>query len=107
MAVPRVYSKGVFIGYKRGLRNQHENTSLIRIEGVRTRDDTPYYLGKRVVFIYRGVKKDKNGSRVRSISGKITRAHGNSGVVRAKFQTNLPARAMGAAVRVMLYPSNI
>ncbi|KAL4188481.1 hypothetical protein AMTRI_Chr08g202550 [Amborella trichopoda] len=86
--------------------NQYENTSLVQIEGVNTKEEVAWYLGKRMAYIYKA-KVKKNGSHYRCIWGKVNRPHGNSGVVRAKFKSNLPPRSMGAKVRVFMYPSRI
>lgn len=101
-----MYTKGIVLGFKRGLRNQHPNTSLVRLDGVHKRQETEFYLGKRVAFVYRAKKKtvakgDKKASKIRVIWGKVIKAHGNSGVVRTKFRHNLPPKAMGATVRVV------
>jgi ribosomal protein L35AE/L33A len=52
-AARRLYAKGVFTGFKRGLRNQHENTALVKVEGCANKDDSKWYIGKRCAYVYR------------------------------------------------------
>ena len=46
----RLYSKGRVLGHKRAKRNTRPNTSLIQIEGVATKEDAQFYLGKVCLF---------------------------------------------------------
>jgi len=55
--VIRLYSKGAFIGFTRSRQNQDPNNALVTIEGVKTREDTAFYLGKRVAYVYRALRK--------------------------------------------------
>ncbi|GKZ67059.1 60S ribosomal protein L33B [Aspergillus niger] len=98
--------RGRHVSYQRSKRTVNPNTSLIKIDGVESTEAANFYLGKKVAFVYRA-KREVRGSNIRVIWGKVTRPHGNSGVVRAQFRHNLPPKTFGATVRVMLYPSNI
>ena len=55
----------------RGLRNQHNSTSLVKIDGVRSKPETEFYLGKRIAYIYKA-KTLKRNSLYRVIWGKVS-----------------------------------
>ncbi|CAM0954001.1 unnamed protein product [Alopecurus aequalis] len=101
----RLYVRGTILGFKRSKSNQYESTSLLQIEGVNTKEDVSWYAGKRIAYVYKA-KTKSNDSAIRCIYGKVIRPHGNSGVVRAQFRSNLPATSMGKKVRVLMYPSS-
>lgn len=104
----RLYVNGAILGYKRGLRNQYNHTSLIKIKGVDSKEETAFYLGKRIAYITKAsTPGGKNGSKFRVNWGRVCRSHGSNGVVKCKFDRDLPPQSIGGRVRVMLYPSRV
>lgn len=61
---------------------------------------------QRLAYVYKA-KTAKKGTNFRVVWGRVTRAHGSVGTVRAKFRKNLPPSSLGESVRVMLYPSRV
>jgi len=101
-----LYVKGRHVTFQRAKRTQKPSTSILKLEGVDTIEAARFYEGKKVAYVYRA-QKQKLGTKVRVIWGKVTRPHGNNGQVRAKFRKNLPTNSLGEEVRVMLYPSHV
>jgi large subunit ribosomal protein L35Ae len=91
---------------KKKLHTHHRETEIHKSPQSANNVSHRFYLGKRVAYVYRA-SKERQGSKIRVIWGKVTRPHGNSGVVRATFHHNLPPQSFGASVRIMLYPSSI
>jgi large subunit ribosomal protein L35Ae len=101
----RLWVKGKFLGFKRSKVQQNTNQCLVQVAGLADRKDTDFYFGKRLVYIYKAATKTHNSKhKYRTIWGRVCRAHGNNGTVIARFNTNLPPRAIGSTLRIMLYP---
>ena len=97
MAVGRLYTKGRALGHARGKRNTHPDTTIVALEGVATKEEAKFYLGKRVAYVYRG-SKPINGSKVRVLWGKVTRSHGPSALSIALLTSqDRPARSRSSS----------
>lgn len=83
--------KGKVIQFRRGRHTIHERHFLIEIDGSKTRQDAEKFVGKEVVW------KSPAG---KIITGKISSAHGNNGIVRAIFERGLPGQAVATEVEV-------
>lgn len=102
----RVYQPAIVLGYQRCREQQNPNRALVEIIGCKTREDARFYLGKRVLYVTTGVdRKNEDKTQRRTLVGKVVRTHGNSGIVRVKFERNITPNSFGKKCRVLLYPA--
>ena len=52
----RLYVRATFLTFRKGKTTQNENQALLKLEGLNDRKEVPYYLGKRVVYVYKTTK---------------------------------------------------
>ena len=105
MSEPTLYVPATFVSFRRNKSVINPNQALLQIEGVKSKAEAKFYVGKKVASLVSA--NPKTGVEEHINWGVITQEHGNSGVVRAKFDRNLPSTMLGKQVRVMLFPSSI
>jgi large subunit ribosomal protein L35Ae len=98
----RLWVRAKFLGFRRSKVQQNENQAILQLQGVNDRSAAQWYFGKRVVYVFKSSSSKAN--RFKTIWGRIATTHGNNGKVLARFATNLPPRAIGSTLRVMLFP---
>ena len=82
--------KGIVVQFRRGLKTVHERHYLLDL-GLKTRAEAKGITGKEVEW------KSPAG---KIIKGRISSAHGNSGLVRAIFEKGLPGQALTTEIEI-------
>jgi len=79
------------ISYRRGRNTEYTNQFILTIAGVDSAEKAAPYAGKRIAWKTSGGK---------TISGVITKAHGNKVAMLARFDKGLPGQVLGSTVDV-------
>lgn len=82
--------EGRIVNYRRNRNSQTTNHLVIAVEDVDNKEKASKLVGKKVV--YHTGKKD--------MIGKINAIHGNSGALRAVFETGMPGQCLGKKVKI-------
>ena len=85
---------GKVIQFRRGRKNYTPRHFLIEVPNISSR-------GKAQKFVGKIIKWKSTGKEPKIITGKISSAHGNNGIVRAIFEKGLPGQAIGNDVEII------
>ena len=85
--------EGVISNYRRGRHTIHPKHCILIFPNIETRKEANKLIGRTVIWTTPTGK---------DLRGVITRAHGNSGAVRAHFKkAGVPGQALGTKVRII------
>jgi len=84
--------KGIILSYRRGRHSQDVNQMLVEVDGIDNKEKAEKMIGKKLVWKSSGDKE---------IKGEFIGIHGGNGVLRAKFERNLPGQAITSRVEVV------
>jgi len=81
------------IQFRRGRKTFKPRHFLLEIPKVETRESATEFVGKSATW-------KSPGKEPKTITGKISSAHGSNGVLRAIFEKGLPGQAIGTSVEI-------
>ncbi len=85
--------KGTISNYKQGRHTLHPKHCIIVFPKITNRKEANKLIGRTVVWV---------SSTGKELKGKITRAHGNNGAIRAHFKkAGVPGQALGTKVKII------
>jgi len=85
--------EGVISNYKQGRHTIHLKHCIIVFPNVKTRKEANKLCGRTIVWV------SSTGKELKAV---ITRAHGNSGAVRAHFKkAGVPGQALGTKIKII------
>ncbi|MFX1321351.1 MAG: 50S ribosomal protein L35ae [Promethearchaeota archaeon] len=85
--------EGVISNYRRGRHTVHPKQCILVFPNIKTRKEANKLIGRIVIW---------TSPTGKDLRGLITRAHGNSGAVRAHFKkAGVPGQALGTKVRIL------
>jgi len=83
--------KGIIINFRSARHHQYPNHMIIKVDGVDSKEKAEDLVGKKIIWTSPAKKE---------IKGEIKAAHGNSGAVRAIFETGMPGQSVGEKVKI-------
>ena len=83
--------EAVIVNFRLGRHTKSSNHMILKVSGIEDKEKAKSLLNKKVIW------KSPAG---KEINGIIKAAHGNSGAVRAIFETGMPGQAIGEKVKV-------
>lgn len=83
--------KGTIVNFRGGRHTQYGNHMIIAVEGVCSKEEAEKLVGKSVTWKSTGGKE---------LIGEVKSAHGNSGAIRAIFETGMPGQSVGTVVAI-------
>lgn len=85
--------EGTISNYKRGRHLVHQKHCIIVFPNIKSRKEANRLIGRTVIW---------TSSSGKELKGIISRAHGNSGAVRAHFKkAGVPGQALGTKIKII------
>ena len=83
--------QGIIATFRGSHKTQYGNQMIVIADGVDSKVKAKTPIGKYVVWTSPGKK---------TITGKITKEHGNNGALRVLFERGMPGQSVGAKVEI-------